>query len=297
MTDDRTPTPSCPDLRDNLPELALGTLAGRERATTLAHLTTCSACSAEVEHLSATGDALLSLAPEVEPPEGFADRVRERFGQGGLTSGDTADPSGPGVARTDPPTVGGPGASASRARPALPGARRRGARRPATPGARRRGARRHAPCQPPPAPHPDPGGGGRGGGGRRPRLRCRMGGVLHHPQGRTVGALARAPLSSAGRTIGVAATYVAPRPPHHHAHRRRGGAGDGGPARWCSGTAERCGWAPSGWPVATAPGSRRSPCPPPRWRWPGSCPRRGRCWPPPGWPPGLAGAPAGPGVQ
>ena len=212
MTDDRTPTPSCPDLRDNLPELALGTLAGRERATTLAHLTTCSACSAEVEHLSATGDALLSLAPEVEPPEGFADRVRERFGQGGLTSGDTADPSGPGVARTDPPTVGGPGASADAPGPPYPA--------PAA----------VAPADPP---HPAPAAVAPAGTPRasRHRRRTRILAVAaavvvavalafgagwaassHHPQGRTVGALARAPLSSAGRTIGVAATYVAPRP-------------------------------------------------------------------------------------
>jgi hypothetical protein len=50
----------CADVRDLLPELALGSLDGATRAEVLAHLVV---------------DGLTALAPEVEPPSGFADGV------------------------------------------------------------------------------------------------------------------------------------------------------------------------------------------------------------------------------
>ncbi len=61
----------CPAFRPELAELALGLLDGRDRAEAVAHVEGCPACAAELESLSAAGDLLLSLAPEVEPPAGF----------------------------------------------------------------------------------------------------------------------------------------------------------------------------------------------------------------------------------
>ncbi len=73
-------SPSCPDREAELAELALGTLSGRERAAVLAHLQTCPHCREEVEHLSVAADALVELAPEIEPPVGFEVRLFDRMG-------------------------------------------------------------------------------------------------------------------------------------------------------------------------------------------------------------------------
>ncbi|HEV2368250.1 MAG TPA: zf-HC2 domain-containing protein, partial [Acidimicrobiales bacterium] len=62
---------NCAELRDIAPELALGVLPGQERAAALAHLQSCPACQAEVEHLTDVADELVALAPAVEPPLGF----------------------------------------------------------------------------------------------------------------------------------------------------------------------------------------------------------------------------------
>ena len=72
--------PGCAAVSDDLGELALGTLTGRERVAALAHLETCDRCSAEVEALSATADQLLHMAPAAEPPVGFEAGVFERLG-------------------------------------------------------------------------------------------------------------------------------------------------------------------------------------------------------------------------
>ena len=72
-------TLTCTQLRDTAPELALGTLPGRERAAALAHLDSCCECRLIVEELSDAADALLFLAPEVAPPDGFAQRVTSTF--------------------------------------------------------------------------------------------------------------------------------------------------------------------------------------------------------------------------
>jgi hypothetical protein len=65
---------------DALAELALGTLTGVERAVTLGHVQECVDCRAEVDRLSAAADAVLLLAPELEPSAGFESRLFERMG-------------------------------------------------------------------------------------------------------------------------------------------------------------------------------------------------------------------------
>jgi len=72
-------TLSCEELRDLAPELALGTLPGPERADMLDHLERCADCQRLVEELADAADALLLLAPEIEPPAGFRGRVLARF--------------------------------------------------------------------------------------------------------------------------------------------------------------------------------------------------------------------------
>ena len=72
--------PGCTPYFDDLPELALGILTGRERADALAHVETCPICADELERLSRAADALLEAAPGVEPPLGFEVRVLDRLG-------------------------------------------------------------------------------------------------------------------------------------------------------------------------------------------------------------------------
>ena len=69
----------CEKFADTLAELALGILTGRERAATLAHVESCAHCADELDHLSRASDAVLSMAPEVEPPLGFEDRLFSRM--------------------------------------------------------------------------------------------------------------------------------------------------------------------------------------------------------------------------
>jgi anti-sigma factor RsiW len=70
----------CAGFSDDLAELALGALTGRERARTLAHVDDCPRCAEELEQLSHVADAVLRTAPEVEPPVGFESRLFERMG-------------------------------------------------------------------------------------------------------------------------------------------------------------------------------------------------------------------------
>jgi len=69
----------CEAYEDNLAELALGILSGRDRLAVLEHVESCERCSAELERLSLVADALLGLAPAVEPPVGFESRLAERL--------------------------------------------------------------------------------------------------------------------------------------------------------------------------------------------------------------------------
>lgn len=66
---------TCREARERAPELALGGLAGTERAEVLDHLARCAGCRAEVGELAEIADLLPSLAPEAEPPAGFESRV------------------------------------------------------------------------------------------------------------------------------------------------------------------------------------------------------------------------------
>jgi hypothetical protein len=69
----------CEVLRDELAELALGTLSGRSRSEALEHVASCPSCAAELERLSIVADQLLQLAPEMEPPLGFELRLAEKL--------------------------------------------------------------------------------------------------------------------------------------------------------------------------------------------------------------------------
>ncbi|MBO0732451.1 MAG: hypothetical protein J2P57_24530 [Acidimicrobiaceae bacterium] len=66
---------TCASFTELAPELALGLLDGRERATALAHAASCDACQHELTALGALADELVTLTPAVEPPPGFETRV------------------------------------------------------------------------------------------------------------------------------------------------------------------------------------------------------------------------------
>jgi hypothetical protein len=70
----------CEEYGDELAELALGVLTGRERARVLSHVESCSRCAEELEILSRTADSVVQAAPEMEPPLGFEVRLFERMG-------------------------------------------------------------------------------------------------------------------------------------------------------------------------------------------------------------------------
>jgi hypothetical protein len=61
----------CDEVRQLVPELALGVAPGDERARALTHIETCPGCRGALERAAATADELLLLAPEHEPPTGF----------------------------------------------------------------------------------------------------------------------------------------------------------------------------------------------------------------------------------
>ncbi|HEX5265302.1 MAG TPA: hypothetical protein VFW24_00880 [Acidimicrobiales bacterium] len=77
MTSDHAPRPAmtCAEARTVLPELGLDILPGDVRAAALTHVEECAVCQADLAGLVAVGDALVSLAPAVEPPAGFEQRV------------------------------------------------------------------------------------------------------------------------------------------------------------------------------------------------------------------------------
>jgi hypothetical protein len=70
----------CDGYSENLAELALGILTGRDRVATLAHVDSCAPCAEELEQLSRTADAVVSVAPELEPTVGFEVRLFNRMG-------------------------------------------------------------------------------------------------------------------------------------------------------------------------------------------------------------------------
>jgi hypothetical protein len=70
----------CEQYGDELAELALGVLTGRERARVLFHVESCPRCAEELEILSRTADSVVQAAPDMEPPLGFEVRLFERMG-------------------------------------------------------------------------------------------------------------------------------------------------------------------------------------------------------------------------
>ncbi|MGN6171018.1 MAG: anti-sigma factor family protein [Solirubrobacteraceae bacterium] len=70
----------CAQIREALPELALGIADGEQRALALEHIAHCSDCRRELEQLSSVADDLIALAPQHEPPPGFENRVLDRLG-------------------------------------------------------------------------------------------------------------------------------------------------------------------------------------------------------------------------
>ncbi|HEX4163752.1 MAG TPA: zf-HC2 domain-containing protein [Acidimicrobiales bacterium] len=70
----------CEEHQNELPELALGVLTGRDRARALAHVDSCARCAEELEQLSRAADAVVQAAPSAEPPMGFEVRLFERMG-------------------------------------------------------------------------------------------------------------------------------------------------------------------------------------------------------------------------
>ena len=95
MSDD-TRERGCPQYSDDLAELALGVLTGRDRARALSHVESCRRCADELEQLSRVADTVVQAAPEVEPPVGFEVRLLERMGV--ATVDHEAAPTLPGVA-------------------------------------------------------------------------------------------------------------------------------------------------------------------------------------------------------
>ena len=79
MSDD-TRERGCPEYSDDLAELALGVLTGRDRARALSHVESCRRCADELEQLSRVADTVVQAAPEVDPPLGFEVRLLERMG-------------------------------------------------------------------------------------------------------------------------------------------------------------------------------------------------------------------------
>jgi Putative zinc-finger len=70
----------CREFSDDLAELALGILTGRERAATLTHVDSCPRCAEELEQLARTADTVVSVAPDMEPPVGFEVRLFNAMG-------------------------------------------------------------------------------------------------------------------------------------------------------------------------------------------------------------------------
>jgi hypothetical protein len=65
----------CEQVRELIPEVALGLAPGDERARVLAHVEGCPECRAALARAASTVDGLLLLAPEHEPPPGFDSAV------------------------------------------------------------------------------------------------------------------------------------------------------------------------------------------------------------------------------
>jgi hypothetical protein len=65
----------CAQVRELIPELAMGVAPGEQRAAALAHIATCSDCRTVLELTTDVVDELMMLVPEREPPTGFETAV------------------------------------------------------------------------------------------------------------------------------------------------------------------------------------------------------------------------------
>lgn len=65
----------CEEVESCAAELAVGSLAGEERAAVVAHLAGCASCRRLAEDLMHVVDALSLITPGVDPPAGFESRV------------------------------------------------------------------------------------------------------------------------------------------------------------------------------------------------------------------------------
>ena len=70
----------CEEYGDELAELALGVLTGREKGVVLWHVESCLRCAEELEILARAADSVVQAAPEMEPPLGFEVRLFEKMG-------------------------------------------------------------------------------------------------------------------------------------------------------------------------------------------------------------------------
>jgi hypothetical protein len=70
----------CEAYGNELAELALGVLTGRDRARVLSHVESCQRCADELEMLSRVADTVVQTAPEMDPPLGFEVRLFEGMG-------------------------------------------------------------------------------------------------------------------------------------------------------------------------------------------------------------------------
>lgn len=96
----------CGQERGRLVELALGVLAGDERADLVDHVGHCAACRAELSELVQVADLLVQAVPEDEPPAGFEASVLARLPQAGRAE----EPASAGVS-APLRAVGSPGRS------------------------------------------------------------------------------------------------------------------------------------------------------------------------------------------
>ncbi|MFB3739371.1 MAG: anti-sigma factor, partial [Candidatus Velamenicoccus archaeovorus] len=66
---------SCLEVREQLPEFAVGVLPPAERAEVERHLAWCAGCRKEAGELGAAAATFAFTLPQTEPPAGLADRI------------------------------------------------------------------------------------------------------------------------------------------------------------------------------------------------------------------------------
>jgi hypothetical protein len=71
----------CERVRELAPDVAVGIADGQERDAALRHTASCAECRRLIADLSSVVDELLLLAPEHEPPPGFAARTVDRMSE------------------------------------------------------------------------------------------------------------------------------------------------------------------------------------------------------------------------